>query len=115
MNASVESGAIDGDTSTFQCTFEANYTYFISYWTILGSNQQLMTVNETSLLNDYSVRVYQDCFLTIGCCDFTSQLTITNTPISLDNATVTCYGGLPSPNDLIISSDAILSKYLYFK
>lgn len=111
--ATVESGAIDGNASFFQCTFEADYTYFVSYWTIMGSDQQLITVNETSPLNNYSVRVYQDCLLTTECCEVASELTITNTPISLDNATVTCYAGLPSPDDLIISSDAILSKHLY--
>ena len=105
------SGAFDGDTSYFECSFEADYTYFMSYWTITGSNQQLRTLNETNSLNNYSVRVYQDCFSTIECCRVTSQLTIINTPISLDNATVQCYAGLPAPNDLIISSDAILSKH----
>ena len=115
LNASDASGAINGDTSSFQCFFEADYTYFISYWTIMVSNQQFITVtvNETNPLTNFSVRVYQDCLLTIECCEVTSELTITNTPISLDSATVTCHAGLPSPNDLIISSDIVLSKHLY--
>ena len=85
----------------------------MSYWTITGSNQQFIIVNETSPLNNYSVRAYhQDCLLTSECCEVTSELTIANIPISLNNATVTCYAGLPSPNNLFINRDIILSKQL---
>ena len=115
LSGSVDSATISGDMLSFQCSFEANYIDFkhnvSTYWTIIGPNKQLIRINETNTLGNHSVRVYEDCLLTNrSCCIVTSELTITNVPISLDGVTVMCFAGLSLPNSLKAISNATLSK-----
>ena len=77
----------------------------------MGPNQELITIHDFTYIENYDVIVYQDCSNRSSCCTVTSDFRISDTTISLDNATVTCYAGLPSPNDVIISSDTTLSKH----
>ena len=125
LHGDVDTGAIDGNISTFQCSFEADYGAFVSatvqYWTIKEASyaHKIIRVNETSRFAEYSVTVYSDCLANDEpCCRVTSQLKISNSSTVLNNSLITCYVELAlndgALNDGVnINSSAHLSELLY--
>ena len=101
LKGCVDSAAVDKDTLTYSCSFEADYTEFVTladnYW-VINSNQSTITVDDTSSFDKYSITVYQDCILdNETCCRVTSKISI-NVTSDVDNATVICYAGIPITN-----------------
>lgn len=115
LRGCVDGGAIVGNASFFQCSFEADYDEFEDltehYWTIQETNGKSIKVDEYSGRDDYSVMVDPDCPLNDDpCCKVTSELTISESSIDLNSALVMCYAGLPIPNHDSITSSAHLCK-----
>lgn len=120
LDGCVDSGAIDGNISSFKCSFEGDYEKFETltkhYWTIEDIHKTLIKLYENSTYNKYSafVKVYPDCLSSDNpCCIVTSELVIDKTFISLNKAVVKCYAGFPLHGSTETNSSAHLSKYVY--
>ena len=116
LKGCVDSVAVDKDIITYSCSFEANYTKFVTltenYWKIKKLNHSTITVDDTSTFDKYSITVYQDCVLNNEtCCRVTSEISI-NATSEVDNATVICYAGIPILTNYTTNSSAHLSKQI---
>ena len=116
LKGCVDAVTIEGETVTYDCSYEANYTNFKmlvnSYWIVAVPNQQSFHIDENSTIANYSVNVYEDCILNSEpCCQVTSSLHIKHVSALQNGTTVTCYAGMLSQlNNEIINSNANLSE-----
>ena len=117
IHGCINAGAIDGDVSSFLCSFEASYDDFVKhtdhYWTIKIKGQKSIKVNETSTFEEYFVTVYPECILHEDpCCIVTTELLINRSSIAMNGTVIMCYAGLSSFGGKEVNSSANLSKFL---
>ena len=115
LRGCVDAATIEGETITYDCSYEANYTNFKlhvnSFWIVVIPSQQPLHIDENSTFANYSVSVLEDCPLNSEpCCQVTSSLHIKHVSVLQNGTTVTCYAGMLSQlNNEIINSSANLS------
>ena len=110
---------VEEESISFECLYNGDYDRMrlllysqLFYWQVLMNNVEQPVVIRNNNTKSYRIAVYQTCLTAnFSCCTFVSRLTIYDSSMNLDGATVQCFEFLQTVGPALhVSANSSLSE-----